>query len=112
MIYLLIMTAMTNLNNRDICYKINSEMEHMFQLFADTYYQLEDYEECYHIELIDHESDGLHYNVHINNDYWNADEVFVALWYNIPKNLLFAYYDQRSEKVHMNLKNFYFNNKE
>ena len=103
---------MNQLKNRDICYKINSDLEHMFQLFADTYYQLEDYEECYHIYLIDHEPDELHYNVNINDDYWGADEILTALWYDIPKEILFAYYDQRSEKVHMNLKNFYFDNKE
>lgn len=103
---------MNLLKNRDVCYKINSELEHMFQLFADTYYQLEDYEDCYHIELVDHESDELHYNVNINDEYWSADEIFTALWYDIPKTILFAYYDQRSEKIHMNLKNFYFDNKE
>ena len=70
------------------------------------------YEEDAHVIRIDCDNDCLHYNLQVNDDYWNIDEIYTALWYNIPEKILFKYLDERLDKalkheVMPNLKNFY-----
>lgn len=65
---------------------------------------------------IDWEDDCLHYNLKINDDYRNIDEIYTALWVDIPKKIVFEYKEKSLESAYkkepfMNLKNFYMNNK-
>lgn len=52
----------------------------------------------------------------MNDDYWNIDEVYTALWFDIPEKILFEYKEKSLESSYkkepfMNLKNFYMNSK-
>lgn len=107
--------------NRQLCYKLNSDIERVVQAFVDEYYTYEDwsYAEAY---AIDHESDWLHYNWCIGDDYWNVDDMYTALWYGVKESDLFVWYDKKIEEwtkkalgkeyeVVPNLKNFYLMNK-
>lgn len=66
---------------------------------------------------IDWEDDCLHYNLQINDDYRNIDEIYTALWYDIPKKILFEYKEESfayalRKETFINLKNFYFMKKD
>lgn len=86
---------------------LNDSIEKLVSEFALKYYW-----EDAHIIRTDREIDCLHYNLQINDDYWNIDEIYTALWYNIPKKILFEYKEQSVDHAirkgtFMNLKNFY-----
>ena len=89
------------------CLQVNNAITRLVDKYAKTYYWEE-----FQIQRIDWEDDCLHYNLQINDDYWNIDEIYTALWFDIPKKILFKYYDERLDKalkheVMPNLKNFY-----
>jgi hypothetical protein len=47
----------------------------------------------------------------INDEYWSIDQIYTALWFNVPKKTLFEYKEQEFEKAvnnedFMNLKTF------
>ena len=90
------------------CLTLNNSILYMTNEFWLKYYW-----EDFQIQRIDREDDCLHYNLQINDDYRNIDEIYTALWYNIPEKILFKYLDERLDKalkheVMPNLKNFYF----
>lgn len=90
------------------CLQVNNAITWLVDKFAKTYYW-----DDFQIQWIDWEDDCLHYNLKINDDYRNIDEIYTALRYNIPKEILFKYYEERLDKAikketFMNLKNFYF----
>lgn len=79
-------------------------------------FTLKYYEENAHVIRIDCDNDCLHYNLQINDDYWNIDEIYTALWYNIPEKIVFEYKEESVDhairkETFMNLKNFYQTNK-
>lgn len=89
------------------CLQVNNAITRLVDKFAKTYYW-----DDFQIQRIDWEDDCLHYNLQINDDYWNIDEIYTALRYDIPKEILFKYYDERLDKALKhetmpNLKNFY-----
>ena len=89
------------------CLQVNNAITWMADKFAKTYYW-----EDFQIQWIDWEDDCLHYNLQINDEYRNIDEIYTALWYDIPKKILFKYYDERFEKslkheTMPNLKNYF-----
>jgi len=93
------------------CLTLNNSILYMTNEFWLKYYW-----DDFQMVRIDWEDDCLHYNLQINGDYRNIDEIYTALWYDIPKKILFKYYDERLDKAikketFMNLKNFYFLNK-
>ena len=89
------------------CLQVNNAITRLVDSFWKKYYNGD-----FQIQWVDWEDDCLHYNLQINDDYWNIDEVYTALWFDIPKKILFKYYDERLDKalkheVMPNLKNFY-----
>lgn len=93
------------------CLQVNNAITRLVDSFWKKYYNGD-----FQIQRIDWEDDCLHYNLQINDEYRNIDEIYTALWYDIPKKILFKYYDERLDKalkheVMSNLKNFYFMNK-
>lgn len=89
------------------CLMLNDSIDILVNEFTLKYYG-----EDAHIIRIDWDIDCLHYNLQVNDDYRNIDEIYTALWYNIPEKILFKYLDERLDKalrheVMPNLKNFY-----
>ena len=89
------------------CLQVNNAITRLVDKFAKTYYW-----EDFQIQRIDWEDDCLHYNLQINDDYRNIDEIYTALWYDIPEKILFEYKDESVDhairkETFMNLKNFY-----
>lgn len=89
------------------CLMLNDSIEKLVSEFALKYYW-----EDAHIIRIDWRMEELHYNFEINQYYWNIDEAYTALRYDIPEKILFKYYDERLDKAIKhetmpNLKNFY-----
>lgn len=76
------------------CLMLNDSIDKLVNEFALKYYG----EDCY-IVRIDRDIDCLHYNLQINDDYRNIDEIYTALRYNIPKEILFKYYEERLDKA-------------
>lgn len=90
------------------CLQVNNAITRLVDRFAKTYYW-----EDFQIQRIDWENDCLHYNLQINDEYRNIDEIYTALWYDIPKKIVFEYKEKSLESAYkkepfMNLKNFYF----
>ena len=89
------------------CLQVNNAITRLVDKFWKKYYDWD-----FQIQRIDWEDDRLHYNLQINDDYLNIDEIYTALWYDIPKKILFKYYDERLDKalkheVMPNLKNYF-----
>lgn len=89
------------------CLMLNDSIDKLVNEFALVYYG-----EDAHIIRIDRDIDCLHYNLQINDDYRNIDEIYTAMWYNIPEKILFKYLDERLDKalrheVMPNLKNYF-----
>ena len=94
------------------CLQVNNAITRLVDKFAKTYYW-----EDFQIQRIDWEESELHYNLKINDEYRNIDEIYTALWYDIPKKILFEYKEKSLESAYkkepfMNLKNFYFMKKD
>ena len=90
------------------CLMLNDSIDKLVNEFTLKYY----WEDAYIIRT-DWDIDCLHYNLQINDEYRNIDEIYTAMWYNIPEKILFKYLDERLDKalkheVMPNLKNFYF----
>lgn len=93
------------------CLMLNDSIDKLVSEFALKYHW-----EDSHIIRIDRDIDCLHYNLQVNEWYRNIDEIYTALRYDIPKKILFKYYEERLDKaikheVMPNLKNFYLQNK-
>ena len=89
------------------CLMLNDSIYILVNEFVLKYY-----EEDAHVIRIDCDNDCLHYNLQINDDYWNIDEIYTALRYNIPEKILFKYLDDRLDKALKhgtmpNLKNYF-----
>lgn len=93
------------------CLQVNNAITRLVDKFWKKYY------DEYRLEWVDWREEDLHYNFEINQDYWNIDEVYTALWYDIPEKILFEYKEKSLESAYkkepfMNLKNFYFMKKD
>ena len=93
------------------CLTLNNAILYTADEFWKKYYW-----DDFQMVRIDWEDDCLHYNLQINDDYRNIDEIYTALRYDIPKKILFEYKEKSLESAYkkepfMNLKNFYMNNK-
>ena len=90
------------------CLQVNNAITRLVDKFWKKYYDWD-----FKMSRVERQDEELHYNFEMNQDYWNIDEVYTALWYDIPKKILFKYLDERLDKalkheVMPNLKNFYF----
>jgi hypothetical protein len=89
------------------CSMLNDSIYILVNSFVLKYY-----EEDAHVIRIDCDNDCLHYNLQINDEYRNIDEIYTALWYDIPKKILFEYKEESfayalRKETFINLKNFY-----
>ena len=89
------------------CLTLNNSILYLVDEFWKKYYG-----DDFQMSRVERQDEELHYNFEMNQGYWNIDEVYTALWYDIPKKILFKYYDERLDKalkheVMPNLKNFY-----
>ena len=99
--------------NKGFCKKLNDQATDLAMAFIHKYFWDESTNsfqgDLYWIENQEHD---LHQNVFINDYYFSLDAMYHALWYNIPKDELFQWYDhvQRSYmegSTHHNLRNWY-----
>lgn len=99
---ILIMTMI----DREFCYRLNKNVELLVERFAEKYW-----EDMPTITCLEEESDMLKTNYTFNDEmHFNTDEMYTALWYNIPKAILFAWWDIQCWNVSwvkMSLLNFY-----
>ena len=89
------------------CLTLNNAILYTADEFWKKYYW-----DDFQMVRIDWEDDCLHYNLQINDEYRNIDEIYTALWYDIPKKILFEYKEESfayalKKETFMNLKNFY-----
>lgn len=89
---------------KDLCYRVNDHLEQLAQVFIDTYFWTDIETEGWFVEWGD---DELRYNLYVNDYYFTISDVFTALWYNIPSEILWEWYDQWISEKGVNLKNFY-----
>jgi len=96
------------------CLTLNNAILYLVDEFWKKYYDWE-----FQMSRVEWQDEELHYNFEMNQDYWNIDQVYTALWFDIPEDILFEwkeysldYYTREVKKKKpdpfMNLKNFYF----
>lgn len=92
--------------DREFCYRLNKNIDLLVERFAEKYW-----DEMPTITCVEWESGTLRYNFYFNEEiHFNVDDMFTALWNNIPKAMLFAWWDIQSGNVSwtkMSLLNFY-----
>ena len=97
--------------DREFCNRLNKNIELLVIRFAEKYW-----EDMPEITCVERWDEQLHYNYYFNEEiYFNVDNMFTALWYNIPKAMLFARFDIQCWNVawtKMSLLNFYQYNKD
>ena len=93
--------------DREFCYRLNKNVELLVERFAEKYW--DDMPTIHCVEWED--SWQLHYNYYFNDDiHFNVDEMFIALWNNIPKSVLMSWWDIQSGNTSwpkMSLFNYY-----
>ena len=91
--------------DREFCDRLNKNVELLVERFAEKYW-----DEMPTISCVE-EDNEMHWNYTFNDSiHFTTEEMFSALWYNIPKVILFAWWDIQSWNVSwekMNLVNFY-----
>lgn len=76
--------------DREFCYRLNKNVELLVERFAEKYWDDMPTIHCVEWE----ESWQLHYNYYFNDEmHFNIDEMFVALWNNIPRCVLTSWWD-------------------
>ena len=93
------------------CLQVNNAITRLVDKFWKKYYG-----EDFKIERIDRKDEDLHCNLRINTIHRNIDEIYTALWFDIPKEIVLKFKEEQTDKAikketFMNLKNFYFLNK-
>ena len=95
------------------CLQVNNAITRLVDKFWKKYYDWD-----FKMSRVERQDEELHYNFEINQDYWNIDEVYTALWFDIPEDILHEwkeysldYYIREVKKKNpdpfINLKNFY-----
>ena len=83
------------------CLQVNNAITWMADEFWKKYYG------DYRIVWIDRREEDLHYNLQVNDDFRNIDEIYTALRFDIPEKVLFDYKKASLNGEKINLKNFY-----
>ena len=75
--------------DREFCYRLNKNIELLVERFAEKYW-----DDMPTISCAEWESWALKYNYYFNDDmHFNVDEMFTALWNNIPRCVLTSWWD-------------------
>lgn len=101
--------------DRDLCYSINKVIEDFTSRFVKKYFLDEDPEMKIDIHFVeDSMSDELNFNVFINDYYFSLQDIYHALRYDIPWDIIEEWYDESTAvtweavfQARVNLKNFY-----
>ena len=89
---------------------VNESINTLVLSFRDKYFKYND-EDKADIECIDWREDEL-YNFQIWDYFFSLQDIYYAMWYDIPEKILFEWYDEAiNEKIRINLKNFYLMNR-
>lgn len=98
---MLIMTMI----DKEFCYRLNKNVELLVERFANRYW-----DETPTIRCVE-DDETIHWNYYFNEDiHFSLEEMYTALWYGIPKEILFTWWDIQCWNVggvKMNLLNFY-----
>ena len=93
------------------CIALNESINTLVLSFRDKYFKYND-EDKADIECIDWREDELSYNFQIWAYFFSLQDIYYAMWYDIPEKILFEWYDEAiNEKIRINLKNFYLMNR-
>lgn len=89
---------------------LNASILDIATAFRDKYFSYEDWSKQ-DIDEIDRREDELSYNFQIWDYFFSLQDIFYAMWYDIPEDVLFKWYDEAiNEKIKINLKSFYLHN--
>lgn len=89
------------------CIAVNESINTLVLSFRDKYFTYDDGSKS-DIECIDWREDELSYNFQIWDYFFSLQDIYYAMWYDIPEKILFEWYDEAiNEKIRINLKNFY-----
>lgn len=81
--------------DREFCDRLNKNVELLVERFAEKYW-----DEMPTISCVEGDSDTIHWNYYFNDSiHFTTEEMFSALWYNIPRAVLFAWCDIQSWNV-------------
>ena len=99
---------------RDKCYKLNDEIKNVMMYFLEKYYSDEDGNIEWEYDILeDGHSDMMNWTLYINDMYWWISDIYTALRYDMPREVLDKWYWWRVEgKIDANLKNYFLYSKE
>ena len=93
------------------CIALNESINTLVLSFRDKYFSYGEDDKA-DIECIDWREDELSYNFQIWAYFFSLQDIYYAMWYDIPEKILFEWYDEAiNEKIRINLKNFYLTNR-
>jgi len=99
--------------DRELCYKLNRIIDDMASRFAEKYISDVGKISIYFVE--DSQSDELNYNVFVNDYYFSIQDIYHALRYDIPWEVIDKRYNEATSIIdwkvilqsRVSLKNFY-----
>ena len=112
---------MKKIDYRDPCYSLNNNIETFMWIFLEKYFAGEDWKFEWEFSIVeDSSSNELKYNLFVNDMYFSLQDIYYALRYDIPLEILEKWYWERTDemlkwdewKVVPNLKNYYLLHKE
>lgn len=102
--------------NRDLCYLLNNTIDQVAERFIEKYFNDRQIPaDFYFVE--DHLSNEMNYTLYVNDYYFDMQDIYYALWYDIPFDILDERYEHQLDADMKwvscaNLKNFYLSKKE
>ena len=103
--------------SRSLLYKLNNTIENIAFQFLTSYFSDEEWEFYGEFYFLENDNDRLNSTLQINDYFFNLEDIYTALWYDIPPHILLERYDKKLEydmkknkkglKKIPNLKNFY-----
>lgn len=99
--------------DRELCYKLNKLIDEVASKFAEKYFSDASKVSMFFVE--DSFSDELNYNIFINDYYFSLQDMYHALRYDIPWEVIDERYEKSTAVINwktilqerVNLKNFY-----
>lgn len=82
--------------NKDLCYTLKNQIDKLAEAFMQKYFSGDPELKitCYRVE---DQADTLSYNLYINEYFFCLDDIYTAIWYDIPFEVLTDWYDHRVE---------------
>ena len=80
--------------DRDLCYLLNKQIEWVAERFVEKYFETT--ANFYFVE--EHMFDELNYTLYVNDYYFSMQDVYYALRYDIPRDVIDEWYDKSLEQ--------------